>query len=129
MYTTALVLNGNTGNALCYSNLSKQDFNYLKNVRYLVGLKKSDNIVAQDNLMSVNNEKIKRYLIKQHKLFTLNGVSCLRVSDLPLKKSKLTMVNKFSYFSNGFNYIPLGKLVELAEEVLLKKDYSAILAS
>lgn len=124
-----LVLNGKTGYPTTYVGLKKSDFNFLKNVSYLTSLKKEKSVIKKDTDEEIN--KIKKYtdvknkLLYFFKLKTINGQSCVELSELAIfcKKSFADRI-KTIQLKNDCRCNSTGKLIIVPDWVNRRKYVS-----
>jgi cysteinyl-tRNA synthetase len=129
MSQSTLVLNGQTGYPISYAGLKKQDFNHLHNVRTLVEMKKNKSVIKKDTEEKIN--KIKNYtsvkdkLLSFFKLKTINGQSCVELSELSIfcKKSFLERIKSIQ-LKNDCRCNSTGKLIIVPDWIERKKYIS-----
>lgn len=117
-----LVLDGVNANPVSYIGLSKFETEWLKNVKYLHGLKKTVEKTEQ-KINQSRKKVITANLVQTFKLTTYNNESCIKFADIKhmfksslitrLTKSVITMCNKTGKVINHFNSVTKTKYITL----------------
>jgi hypothetical protein len=129
-----LVLDGVNANPVSYVGLSKFETEWLKNVKYLNGLKKITEKKEQE-VYTVNKKTITTNVLSTFKLTTVDGVSCVKLSDIkPMLKTHfikrvtntvLTTCNDTGKVINNFNPVTKTKYINLTWLIdILTTDYA-----